>query len=168
MNWEAVSAIGELIGALAVLLTLVFLIVQIRQNTIALQQQGSRESTSSLAQLTGVVMQPEVASIICRAYQGEDPELTIPESLVLEQFVLGWLLVFQQDFLEWRKGMHVSEIWESRLPVIRAIFVAGWVRNWWATIGKDYFMQDFHNVIDKFLQDSARDDGNYWKRLSTN
>ena len=67
MNWEAVSAIGELIGALAVLLTLVFLIVQIRQNTIALQQQGSRESTSSLAQLTGVVMQPEIASIICKA-----------------------------------------------------------------------------------------------------
>ena len=58
MNWEAVSAIGGLIGALAVLLTLVFLIVQIRQNTIDLQQQGSRESTSSLAQLTGVVMQP--------------------------------------------------------------------------------------------------------------
>ena len=167
MNWEAVSAIGELIGALAVLLTLVFLIFQIRQNTIALQQQGSRESTSSLAQLTGVVMQPEVASIVCKAYQGEDPELTIPESLVLEQFVLGWLLVFQQDFLEWRKGMHVSEIWESRLPVIRAIFVAGWVRNWWATIGKDYFMPEFHNVINKFLQDSAQDDGNYWKRLST-
>ena len=168
MKWEAVSAIGELIGALAVLLTLVFLIIQIRQNTIALQQQGSRESTSSLAQLTGVVMQPEIASIICKAYQGEDPELTIPESLVLEQFVLGWLLVFQQDFLAWRKGMHVSEIWDSRIPVIRAIFVAGWVRNWWATIGKDYFMRAFHNVIDKFLQDSARDDGNYWKRLSTN
>ena len=89
MNWEAVSAIGELIGALAVLLTLVFLIFQIRQNTIALQQQGSRESTSSLAQLTGVVMQPAAASCICHPYQGEYTHLTIPESLELAQFVLG-------------------------------------------------------------------------------
>lgn len=168
MNWEAISAIGELVGAMAVLLTLLFLIFQIRQNTIALQQQGSRESTSSLIQITNSTMQPEVAAIVCKAYQGDKPDLTIPESLVLEQFVLGWLLVFQQDFLEWRKGLHISEIWESRGPVIRAIFVAEWVRNWWSTIGKDYFMPEFHAVINEFLAESARDDGNYWKALRQN
>ena len=37
MNWEAIGAIAELTGALAVFLTLVYLAVQIRQNTKALQ-----------------------------------------------------------------------------------------------------------------------------------
>jgi len=33
MNWEALGAIGEIVGAVAVVVTLVYLAVQIRQNT---------------------------------------------------------------------------------------------------------------------------------------
>ena len=35
MNWEAIGAIGEIIGAISVLATLIFLSSQLRQNTIA-------------------------------------------------------------------------------------------------------------------------------------
>jgi hypothetical protein len=35
MNWEAIAAVGELLGASAVLITLIYLAVQIRQNTAA-------------------------------------------------------------------------------------------------------------------------------------
>ena len=55
MNWEAIGAIGEIVGAIAVLVTLIFLILQIQQNTIALQQQSSRESTSSLQQIKSIL-----------------------------------------------------------------------------------------------------------------
>ena len=37
MNWEAIGAVGETVGALAVLLTLVYLAMQIRQNTRSVQ-----------------------------------------------------------------------------------------------------------------------------------
>lgn len=33
MNWEAIGAIGEIVAAAAVLITLIYLAVQIRQNT---------------------------------------------------------------------------------------------------------------------------------------
>ena len=35
VNWEAIAAVGQLVGALAVLATLIYLAVQIRQNTAA-------------------------------------------------------------------------------------------------------------------------------------
>jgi hypothetical protein len=35
MNWEAVAAIGDLIGAVGVIVTLAYLAVQIRRNTLA-------------------------------------------------------------------------------------------------------------------------------------
>ena len=38
MNWEAIGAIGELVGAAGVILTLGYLAYQIRQNTIQLEQ----------------------------------------------------------------------------------------------------------------------------------
>jgi len=40
MNWDAIAAIGEIIGALAVFISLIYLAVQIRQNT--------RQITSSI------------------------------------------------------------------------------------------------------------------------
>ena len=36
MNWEALGAIGEIVGAVAVIATLAYLAVQIRQNSLAL------------------------------------------------------------------------------------------------------------------------------------
>ncbi|MEJ2239539.1 MAG: hypothetical protein P8X82_14680 [Gemmatimonadales bacterium] len=37
MNWEAVGAIGEIIGAIAVVVTLIYLAVQVHQNTKSVQ-----------------------------------------------------------------------------------------------------------------------------------
>jgi hypothetical protein len=36
MNWEALGAIGEIVGAIAVVVTIGYLAVQIRQNTESL------------------------------------------------------------------------------------------------------------------------------------
>ena len=40
MNWEAIGAIAELLGALAVLCTLIYLAVQIRQSNIITREQA--------------------------------------------------------------------------------------------------------------------------------
>ena len=40
MNWEAVGAVGEIGGAIGVIATLVYLSIQLRQNTRALQASG--------------------------------------------------------------------------------------------------------------------------------
>lgn len=44
MNWDAVAAIGELVGAVAVLITLVYLATQIRQNTQAMRRQAAQQT----------------------------------------------------------------------------------------------------------------------------
>ena len=47
MNWDAISAIGEATGAIAVLLTLVYLSIQVRHNTkIASADLSSRGQAS--------------------------------------------------------------------------------------------------------------------------
>ena len=35
MNWEAIGAVGEILGAIAVLVTLIYLATQIKQHTLA-------------------------------------------------------------------------------------------------------------------------------------
>ena len=55
MNWEAVGAIAEAVGAVAVLVTLVYLASQIRQNTKSLKATATQaimsETTSTYAAL---------------------------------------------------------------------------------------------------------------------
>ena len=46
MNWEAVSAIGEIVGAMAVLLTLIYLAVQVKQTRKLQQAEAIRVARS--------------------------------------------------------------------------------------------------------------------------
>ena len=81
MNWEAIGALAELAGAAGVVLTLVYLSVQLRQNTRAIQ--GSEVAyRSNLEMATNgrffdlrrdVYSDPELASILTRGLV--DPEL---------------------------------------------------------------------------------------------
>ncbi len=48
MNWEAIGAIGELLGAAGVIATLGYLAFQIRQNTRQLAQEAQRTRAQSV------------------------------------------------------------------------------------------------------------------------
>ena len=95
MNWEAIGAIGEIIGAISVLATLIFLSSQLRQNTIALQQQSSRSSASALQQVSASMMDPNVSGNVSKAYAEIDPDLSISQTVQLEHMMMQYLLVFQ-------------------------------------------------------------------------
>ena len=166
MTWEALGAIGEIVGAVAVVLTLGFLVFQIRQNTMALRQQSARESTSALQQVSIALMDPAIAGSVCKPYVEEDPDLTTPELVQLEHFMLAYLLVFQQDYLDWRRGLQPSALWESRIPIIDAVFVSQWSRKWWHTNGRVFFTPAFQKVIEQMLSVQPRDDGDYWRQLT--
>jgi len=47
MNWDAIGAFAELLGALAVFITVAFLAVQMRQNTRALRAESMNNASMS-------------------------------------------------------------------------------------------------------------------------
>jgi hypothetical protein len=51
MDWNAVGAIGEIVGAIAVFLTLVYLAIQIRQNTHSMDESRKVELARNRTQL---------------------------------------------------------------------------------------------------------------------
>jgi hypothetical protein len=166
VNWEAIGAIGEVVGAAAVVVTLVFLVLQLRQNTLALRQQSARESTTSLQQVALAMTDPAVASAISRAYSEPDPEMSKADLAQLEQFLLAYLLVYQQDHVDAERGLQAAGLWESRVLMLKALFVSHSARRWWRSIGRSYFTAAFQTLVDQMLVDDPLDDGDYWKRIS--
>lgn len=59
MNWEAIGAVGEVLGALGVVVTLGYLAVQIRQNTVSMEQ-GRRLALAQAYQMRADSLQSMV------------------------------------------------------------------------------------------------------------
>jgi hypothetical protein len=51
MNWDAIGAIGEIVGALAVLATLIYLAIQVRQNSEQVRQNSVLQRAQTHQQL---------------------------------------------------------------------------------------------------------------------
>ena len=67
MNWDAVGAIGEIVGALAVVITLVYLAIQVRQNTRHLQAQMGHDGWISSADYELAQMEQAAAEALAKA-----------------------------------------------------------------------------------------------------
>ena len=48
MNWEAIGAIGEVVGAIAVVTTLIILLIQVRQNTQSMIEANRLQKASAI------------------------------------------------------------------------------------------------------------------------
>ena len=59
MNWEAIGAVGETVGAAAVFLTLAYLALQIRQNTKATQASAVDSSITEVNRIRQAVFESE-------------------------------------------------------------------------------------------------------------
>ncbi|MDH3733402.1 MAG: hypothetical protein OEU54_07690 [Gemmatimonadota bacterium] len=81
MNWEAIAAVGELLGASAVLVTLIYLALQIRQNTAAVATATYESTMTGFNDINVVVAShPALASLLDRGCQ-------TPDSLSTEEVV---------------------------------------------------------------------------------
>ena len=102
MNWEAIGAIGEFVGALAVVLTLGYLALQVRQNTTGMRVAAKLEITKQFADYTDLLLlNPELLKLNTKGLQGGRLEGE------LEQSQLNILLVraswyFSSMFFQYR------------------------------------------------------------------
>ena len=87
MNWDAVVAVSQLVAAVGVILSLIFVGFQIRQNTRALQR---AEHNSTMEQWTvirqAIAQNRDVAELITAGLQGERV-LDAADQLRLEQML---------------------------------------------------------------------------------
>ena len=111
MNWDAIGAIGELVGALVVVVTIVYLAAQIRQNTIAtkLSTSSTYQKAYSDVELT-IASNPELADLLRRSRTGAE----LSNSEKLQQVVLYRTIfrAWQNTFSQHKLGAIEMEVWQ--------------------------------------------------------
>ncbi len=95
MNWDAIGAIGELVGAVGVIATLGYLAVQIRQNTNAVKLGTSHAVAEEFRGMFALAAsnQGVLDSLIVAAR--EPAELSGAEKAQYYAFNSNWILAYQ-------------------------------------------------------------------------
>jgi len=147
MNWEALGALGEIVGALAVFLTLIYLAVQIRQNTMAVRASAIDAAILHISNVRQALFgDDDLVDIYIRG--NADPTSLNEKELVryrllIHNILMGISNVHAQTALT---GLATSN-WESQLPVIERVVSTSGGTWFWDTY-RDEFEETFRGEVD--------------------
>jgi hypothetical protein len=158
MNWQAIGAVGELIGGIAVVLSLIYIAIQMRQNTrqirentLALQLSSRENAQQAFSRWRQVVIDSEMSDLYLRGrhdYEG----LTRPErfrfGLVLQELLLSFEGIFQLV----QASIYPRSRWEAAQgKALRALFGQPGARAWFGR-NRHVFLPEFAAEVDRFMR----------------
>ncbi len=162
VDWNAVSAIAEIIGALVVVASLIYIAVQIRQNSTLLKQNTEfarasivHETNVSGTQIYELIAQDkEVAEIFRRGINGDildDTELLRFEALL--NMYCSWLEDVESQF---EADLYFDEDDEGDLldymaPYFKRLFRSQAAKNWWEREGHYQFTPSFDSKFRRIM-----------------
>jgi hypothetical protein len=149
MTLETLGNVGEFLGALAVLISLIYLALQIRQNTRTVRSAAHQAWSSSTAELN---IMPASNREFARVYRtgSQNPSQLEPEERdQFNIFVIQILNAYQSLFFQFRHGMIDEVHWQSNLKAIRRILSAPGTRSCWDRYSEDFFDPRFRDCIIK-------------------
>jgi len=112
MTIMELGAIGEFVGAIAVVVTLIYLAFQMRQNTNALKLNTAGSVTEELQEnFSLLASNQELAEIFVTAAQ--ESTLQGAERVRFNTFTHNFVRVYENAFLQWRAGVIDPAHWEG-------------------------------------------------------
>jgi hypothetical protein len=150
MNWEAVGASAETLGALAVIISLLYLASQVRQNTV--ESRFSRYDTfvRNIADVRRSILQNETLSRVWEVGLHRPTELTEVEAAQLRLLLYNATQCIESLHLQLTQSGLDKEIWSRQTPMIARVLGSPGGRAWW-DIYRDEFDKSFALAADEVL-----------------
>ncbi len=154
MNWDAIGAIAELFGAVGVIASLVYLAVQIRQNTRTVKVSSYQQLVSQIQQGGFIAVQdPDAAQLMGRAYR-EYEELPPEQRAQAAGFLQATFVTFQSHHYMYRQGLLDDDMWAAHRENLRRTISMPGPRAWWDA-GIIAFSEPFVHLINELIEESS-------------
>jgi len=140
------AAIAEIIAAVAVIISLVFVVQSINQNTAAVQSTNDNFMYElQYARTREIVSSPGMAEIYLKIRSGE--ELTDVEQERFYWDKIQELSLWELGFNRNRDGLYDTDLWESWNRYYETEFTSQFPQEWWEE-SRSFYMQDFQDHVD--------------------
>ena len=123
---------AEIIGGAAVIVTLIFLVIETRENTRAVQAQSYLALTSELNRIRENTLDPEVASLLSEIFQNRAAPESPRDALIYRQLFEAAFSIYESAYYAKQKGVLDESEWTRfDLAVCRNMSNAApiWERN---------------------------------------
>jgi hypothetical protein len=149
MTLETLGNVGEFLGAVAVLISLIYLARQIRQNTRMVRSAAHQAWSSSTAELNMVLANNREFARVYRTGSQNPTQLEPEELLQFNTYLIQVFNSYQSRFFQFRHGAVDEVDWQTNLNTIRRILSAPGVRSCWDRYGEDFLDPRFRECINK-------------------
>jgi hypothetical protein len=152
VNWEAISAIGQIVGAIAVVVSLIYLAREIRSNA----RSARMASVGTLNRLLGqVATHPHLAEVWNRGMRDLE-SLEGPDLHTFNSFSLQLFHIFKELYYQQREGHLDPRLWhEVEAPMRDVINRFPGIQAWWRHTS-DWFSPEFANYVNQLQQIDKR------------
>ncbi len=128
---QDLGSLGEIIGAVATVATLLYLAVQIRQNTASNRQAAARASVDTLNRLILMTVEhPDVADLLIRG-MADRSKLDLGEALRFHNYWISLFVNNQESYFHAKSSNIPPELWHLFETHTFAFLRAPGLAAWW-------------------------------------
>lgn len=133
MSWEAISSIAELVGAAGVIISLIYLAFQVKQNTKA-SKAATRQALADGAQrlASDVVEGDDIARIMTDAMTGTD--IKPHEIFRLQSRCYRDLRFWDNAYYQYTEGLLTEEEWDGFRENLKLVMQFPTYREYWGKL----------------------------------
>ena len=143
MSWDALAAIAEALGAVAVLASLVYLATQVRQNTQMIKSSIRQQLTATSQDV--IFKGIDLAEVVAKAANGAT--LTAAEQIQLNQLHRAALRGLEDFAYQNQHGLLDPSEWTTRLESARDLMSMPQMRHNWLA-NRQQYSENLQRVID--------------------
>ena len=154
MNWEAIGAVGEAVGAVGVIASLLYLAMQVRSSTRASAVESKLASTRMYTDFLGTLVQsPELNELFLRGRK-DLGSLTPPEYTRFSNLSFQSFAFFSAGYFQFSHGTLSEPDWYESRAIIQFWLRGAGCRDWWEKVGRHMFGADFVGFIDAEIRNT--------------
>ena len=160
MNIEKTNHWLSIIANFGVLVGVIFLAIEMRQNTEAINGQ-SRQAifAGSQEELFKFLEYPELTVLLAST----ETELSPEQKVQIDSLLTSALRAREFAWRQYNAGILDQDTWDTELEVIRILVGSERARNWWQSAGVVQFNGVFRDIVSNSIQDNSIHP--YWSQV---
>jgi hypothetical protein len=153
MSWEAIQAISELVAAGGVILSLIYLAAQVRQNTRSIRTAANQDLMTAFNNAAAVAGQSPHGARVYRALLWSDWEaLDADEAAAARSLLMQVTRVFEQAYVQRRAGFLDDDVWDGWLRHMKLTMGLPGIAAGWPAM-RQIVNADFASLIDDLVKE---------------
>jgi len=154
MNWEAAGAIGEIVGAIGVIGTLLYLAIQVRSSTAATETENRAAIANGYREILTLNLDSEIARAFREGLR-DYPDMPFDSRVKFANLCGHEALLFQSAFAQYEAGQLEMETYDSYLSWFASVISTPGGSNFWEELGRPVYLPRMVKEVDRRIAEGG-------------